>query len=58
MHAVRAINALAAGRPDNTATADAGAKIVDCGQLRRGKPFVDVDHVVSAVKPAAASLSR
>jgi hypothetical protein len=35
---VRAVNALAKGRPDNTATADAGAFIIDSGQIRRGAP--------------------
>ena len=29
------INALSRGRPDNTANADAGAQIVDAGQLQR-----------------------
>lgn len=29
------INALSRGRPDNTATADAGAQIVNSGQLKR-----------------------
>ena len=35
---VRAINALAKGKPDNTANADDGAFIIDSGQIRRGLP--------------------
>jgi len=34
--AVDAVNALSVGKPDNTATAEAGARIADCGQLRKG----------------------
>jgi hypothetical protein len=33
---VRAINALARGKPDHTANADDGAFIIDSGQIRRG----------------------
>lgn len=33
---IDAINALAVGKPDNTATAADGAVIKDCGQLRKG----------------------
>lgn len=33
---VDAINALSRGKPDNTAGPDAGAQIVDSGQLRKG----------------------
>ncbi len=32
------INALSIGKKDNTAGRDAGARIVDAGQLRRGAP--------------------
>ncbi|KIZ05729.1 peptidylprolyl isomerase D (cyclophilin D) [Monoraphidium neglectum] len=35
---VKAVNALAKGKPDNTANADDGAFIIDSGQLRRGAP--------------------
>ncbi len=38
---VKAINALATGKPDNTATADDGAFIIDSGQLRRGLPVTE-----------------
>lgn len=39
---VEEINALSRGKPENTATADEGAIIADCGELRRGtlKPKV------------------
>lgn len=39
---VEEINALSRGKPENTATADEGAIIADCGELRRGtlKPQV------------------
>jgi hypothetical protein len=35
---VKAVNALAKGKPENTANADDGAFIIDSGQLRRGAP--------------------
>ncbi len=35
-HVIDKINALSAGMPDNTAGPEAGAKIVDAGQLRKG----------------------
>mmetsp|Transcript_44655 Transcript_44655/g.113025 ORF Transcript_44655/g.113025 Transcript_44655/m.113025 type:complete len:391 (-) Transcript_44655:100-1272(-) len=39
MDVVRAVNALAKGKPDNTATAAERAVISDCGQIRPGLPF-------------------
>lgn len=39
---VDAINALSKGKPDNTAGADAGARIVDSGQLRKGSLAPDL----------------
>lgn len=33
---VDAVNALSIGKPENTATAEDGAVIVDCGQIRKG----------------------
>ena len=36
------INALAAAQPDNTATAEAGVRIADCGQLRKGSLVPDL----------------
>jgi hypothetical protein len=38
LETVKAVNALAKGRPDNTADASAGAFIIDSGQIRRGAP--------------------
>jgi len=43
MQVIDAINALAKGKKDNTATAEDGAVIIDCGQVRKGshKPNLD-----------------
>jgi peptidyl-prolyl isomerase D len=41
---VDAVNALAKGQPDNTATAAAGARIADCGELRRGTFVPDLEQ--------------
>ncbi|KAF8072652.1 cyp6 [Scenedesmus sp. PABB004] len=45
---IDAVNALARGAPENTATADAGAVIVDAGQGPRGQL-----HVLAMRRPAA-----
>jgi peptidyl-prolyl isomerase D len=41
---VDAVNALARGQPDNTATAAAGARIAECGELRRGTLAPDLEQ--------------
>ena len=40
---VDAVNDLSIGKPENTATADAGAVIADCGQIRKGTIVPDLD---------------
>lgn len=40
---VDAINALSKGKKDNTATAEAGAQIVDSGQIRKGTIVPDLN---------------
>ncbi|GBF94044.1 peptidyl-prolyl cis-trans isomerase D [Raphidocelis subcapitata] len=47
LEAVRAVNALAKGRPGAAATAEEGAFIIDSGQLRRGAP-VTADMLAAA----------
>jgi hypothetical protein len=42
---IDAINALSRGKKDNTATAEAGAVIADCGQLRRGEHVPKLDQM-------------
>lgn len=43
LQAIDAVNALAVGKKDNTATAEDAAMITDSGQIRRGrhKPQLD-----------------
>jgi hypothetical protein len=42
---IDAINALAVGKPDNTATAEAGAVITDCAQIRKGTHVPDLEQM-------------
>jgi peptidyl-prolyl isomerase D len=41
---VDAINALSIGKPENTATAEDGAVIADCGQIRKGTIVPNLDQ--------------
>ena len=41
---VDAVNALSIGKPENTATAEDGAVIVDCGQIRKGTIIPNLDQ--------------
>ncbi|WIA28684.1 hypothetical protein OEZ86_011220 [Tetradesmus obliquus] len=42
---IDAINALAVGQPDNTATAAAGAVITDCAQIRKGTHVPNLEQM-------------
>ena len=43
---IESINALSHGKPDNTATAEDGAKIASCGQLRKGDPSLVTEEIL------------
>jgi hypothetical protein len=45
LQVIDAINALAVGQPDNTATAEAGAVITDCGQIHKGTHVPDLEQM-------------
>lgn len=45
LQVIDAINALAVGQPDNTATAAAGAVITDCAQIRKGTHMPNLEQM-------------
>jgi hypothetical protein len=40
------INALSKGKPENTATAEEGVRIVESGQLRKGTIVPELDRIL------------
>jgi alkyl hydroperoxide reductase subunit AhpF len=45
LQVIDAVNALAVGQPDNTATAEAGAVITDCVQVRKGMHVPNLEQM-------------